>query len=55
MTEKERAYAAALEHLRALAALKDWSPEGERAFYQARENCYWAKCALVLESARRLL
>ena len=48
----QQAYQAAMEHLRALAALKDWSPEGEKAFFQAREDCYWKKCALVLSEVR---
>jgi len=41
-------YEKSLETLRGLAALRDWSPDGDKAFYLARENVYWCKCAVVL-------
>jgi hypothetical protein len=44
----ESNYRDALKTLRDLAALREYTPGGDKAFHAQRENVYWAKCALVL-------
>jgi hypothetical protein len=44
----EMQYRDALKTLRDLRDLRDYTPAGDKAFLQARDNVYWAKAALVL-------
>lgn len=44
----ESEYQHELNKLRELAALRDYTDAGDKAFAIQRDNVYWSKCAIVL-------